>query len=288
VDGIDTRDCLGQNDDETQFSKDTQMARTLPRSIAPVVEVLELEQAPLVTIEQLESIMDAIGLEGIPRKVAAELRSRGWLLATAKTGVWEFAPAAHAGSYGFGDPTVDLKAALLRRPDRKCALTFQSAAWAHGLADRVPAQLEVVVEERADAKALARVGDVTRFVPNLGTSVLGGVPVLAPESVLVHMATNPRAVRWQSAMEWMPDVAAEANSERILKELNDRPRAVRVRLGYLLQGVRPDIARLFVSDVVNKVWFGPRGKLRRHDQAWLIADTLLPLDPAVLPDVRVE
>ncbi len=58
--------------------------------------------------------------------------------------------------------------------------------------------------------------------------------------------------------------------------------------GCLLQGMRPDIARLFASDVVNKVWFGPRGNLRRHGQAWLIADTLLPLDPAKLPDVRVE
>lgn len=264
------------------------MARTLPQSIAPVVEALELEQAPLVTIAQLEGIMHAIGLEGSPKKVAAKLRSHGWLLATAKTGVWEFAPAAHAGPFGFGDPTVDLKAVLLSRPDRRCALTFQSAAWAHGLADRIPARLEVAVEGRADAKALARVGDVTHFVPKLPTPVHRGVPVLAPESVLVHMVTTPRAVRWQSAMEWMPDVAAEVNPETILEELNDRPRAVRVRLGYLLQGVRPDIARLFASDVVNKVWFGPRGTLRRHDQAWLIADTLLPFHPARLPDTHVE
>lgn len=264
------------------------MARTLPQSIAPVAEALELEQARLVTIGQLEGIMDALGLEGSPKKVAAELRSHGWLLPTAKTGVWEFAPAAHAGPYGFGDPTVDLKAVLLSRPDRKCALTFQSAAWAHGLADRVPARLEVAAEGGADARALVRAGDVTHFVPILETFILRGVPVLAPESVLVHMATSPRAVRWQSAMEWMPDVAAEVNAERILEELSGRPRAVRVRLGYLLQGVRPDIAHLFVSDVVNKVWFGPRGSLRRHDQAWLVADTLLPFHPASLPDVRVE
>jgi hypothetical protein len=32
----------------------------------------------------------------------------------------------------------------------------------------------------------------------------------------------------------------------------------------------------------GKVWFGQRGSLRRHDERWRIADTVLPFDPSEL------
>lgn len=89
---------------------------------------------------------------------------------------------------------------------------------------------------------------------------------------------------WTSAAEWLPDVAAEAPAAGVLAELRDRPATVAARLGYLLQGLRPDIAGQ-VTAPQTKTWFGPRGPLLRHDNRWQVADTLLPFNPKDLEAV---
>lgn len=67
--------------------------------------------------------------------------------------------------------------------------------------------------------------------------------MLLPANVLAHMATSPGRVRsWASALEWLPDMAAEATADGLLADLGARPATARARLGYLLQGLRPDIA----------------------------------------------
>lgn len=70
-------------------------------------------------------------------------------------------------------------------------------------------------------------------------------------------------------------------------ELAGRPRSVRVRLAYLTQGVSPDLADRLLPEgeggrAAPKVWFGPRGPLKRHSTRFSVADTLLPFDPATL------
>jgi hypothetical protein len=72
--------------------------------------------------------------------VAARLRELGWLLPTGQRGVWEFAPAAVAGPYSRGGHTRLLRS-VLARAEVACGLTFQAAAWAHGLADRAPTRI---------------------------------------------------------------------------------------------------------------------------------------------------
>jgi len=112
--------------------------------------------------------------------------------------------------------------------------------------------------------------------------------VLAVESVLVHMAAKPSAVRsWASAVEWLPDLAAELVWEAIAQELQVRPRAARARTGYLLTGLRPDLAERIgpLAETTSRTWFGPRGKPLRHDSRWQIADALLPFDPRTLGPV---
>lgn len=49
-----------------------------------------------------------------------------------------------------------MKAFMLSHPGCRCALTMQTAAWALGLADRVPACIEVSFEKRLAVKVLAR------------------------------------------------------------------------------------------------------------------------------------
>jgi predicted transcriptional regulator of viral defense system len=253
--------------------------------MAPVLERLELDQPTFVTSGDLARILEEEGVRTSVRVVAARLRARGWLLSTDRRGVWEFAPAAVAGPFSRHDPQAPLQAFLLQHPDARCGLTFQAAAWAHGIADRVPARLEVAASDSAVARQLPRSLSTSVFAPRLGTVTLRAVPVLAAESVLVHMAARPSAVRsWESATEWLAGLAAECSWPALSAELRGRPATVTARTGYLLEGMRPDLAASLrqLSPPKDKTWFGPRRPLLRHDSTWLIADTLLPFDPRTL------
>ena len=265
------------------------MTRSIPPSMANLLQELELEQPTLVMSEQLERLVTRFGLQTPTKLVAARLRERGWLLPTGCRGVWEFAPAAVAGAHSRNDPVTPLRAFLIQRPGVRCGLTFQAAAWAYGLADRAPLRLEVAVAKGALAHQLPSALAGSAFDPRLEFRSLRGVPVLAAESILVHMAARPSAVRsWTSALEWFPELAQILTGESLVTELDKRSAAVRSRTGYLLQGLRPDLADV-IRDLApqngmkgSKTWFGPRGKLLHHDAAWQIADTMLPFDPRTL------
>lgn len=261
------------------------MTRTISPSMAGVLEQLELDQPALVTSADLTQLLDAHGVRTPARIVAARLREEGWLLPTGRRGVWEFAPAAAAGAYSRNDPVTPLRAFLLQRPSARCGLTFQAAAWALGLADRVPVRLEVAAADAVLARQLPSMVTATVFAPHLEYVQHRGVPVLAPESVLVQMTTRPSAVRsWESAREWLPELAAALLWDSLARELDGRTGAVRARTGYLLQGMREDLAERIQTTKTpgGKTWFGPHGSLRRHDARWQIADTILPFDPRQL------
>lgn len=261
------------------------MTRTIPASLARILTQLELEGADLITTARLDELVRAAGVHTATRTVASRLRERGWLLSTGQRGVWEFAPGAVAGPYSRGGHTRLLRS-VLARTEIACGLTFQAAAWAQGLADRAPARVEVAAATERDARRLPDELDVSVFAPRLGYATAKDVPVLGPASVLVHMATSPTRVRsWASALEWLPDVAAETGRADVLAELDGRAATVAARVGYLLQGLRPDIAGQ-ITGPSTKTWFGPRRKTIRHDSRWQIADTLLPFDPRTLESVR--
>jgi len=263
------------------------MTRTIPPTMSGILEELELEQPTLITSEHLSRLVARQGLHTPVKVVAARLRERGWLLPTGRRGVWEFAPAAVAGAYSRNDPLMPLRAFLAARPGARCALTFQAAAWAHGVADRAPTHPEVAAATSELVRQLPSMLAGTVFQPRLVCQTLRTVPVLAPESVVVHMSARPSAVRsWASALEWLPELSRLLTLDAIHRELDGRPASVRTRTGYLLQSLRPDLADALRSNATTgKTWFGPRGKLRRHDASWQIADTLLPFDPRTLESV---
>src|SRR5664280_2145215 len=169
------------------------MTRTIPHSLAPVLEQLELYQADLVTTARLDELVRAAGIRTATRTVATRLRERGWLLPTGQRGVWEFAPAAVAGAYSRGGHTRLLRSVLVRS-DIACGLTFQAAAWALNLADRAPSRIEVAAASARDARRLPKALDVSVFAPKLKYRAAKGVPVLHPTSLLVHMAASPGRV----------------------------------------------------------------------------------------------
>lgn len=261
------------------------MIRSIPPSLAGILEDLELESPDLVTSEHLAELVVRHDLATPHRVIAARLRDRGWLLPTGRRGVWEFAPASVAGPYSRSDPLTPLKAFLSQNPDSAVALTFQAAAWAHEIATRIPATIEVaagsaLLASRFPTEVLASI-----FTPEVSPQIIRSVPVLRPASVMVHLAAKPRDVRsWASAVEWLPELAAEVDPDELDAELQTRPRSIAARTGYLVQAIRPDLAEAIRRQHPprGKTWFGPRGSLLRHDNSWSIADTLLPFDPRTL------
>jgi hypothetical protein len=127
--------------------------------------------------------------------------------------------------------------------------------------------------------------NICRYLPNITPNTLKGIAALAPESVIVHTATSPNSVKsWEGASEWLPLLAMEASAEQMSLELQDRPKTVLARCGYLLQTLRPDIANTIYSTAkpTTNTWLGPRKALLRYNSKWKIADTLLPFDPGVM------
>lgn len=267
------------------------MTRNIPTHLAPILEKLELEKPSLVSMQQLEKIVKAAGIKTEVRVVASRLRERGWLLATPQAGIWEFAPAELAGPFPSLDPFMPLQAYLLKRPAAKCAITLQTAAWARGFADRVPPVIEVAFSQNSTFPKSPAQMCLSKFTPKILPEIIKGVPVLTPESIIVQMSLKPSSVRsWESAFEWLPELAYEADAERIVRELLGRSLAVAQRCGYLLQGMRPDLSRIIHYEFPpkTKVRFGSRSKALRNDEYWLISDPLLPFNPKEISAVKLQ
>ena len=264
------------------------MTRTISTGMAGILEQLELEQPTLVTTADLDRMLGDEGIKTPSRIVAARLREKGWFIPTDQRGVWEFVPAAVAGALSSNDPLLPLKSFLLKSPDTYCGLTFQAAAWAYEFADRIPLRLEVAVESQGAKRRMPDSVAPFVFASVLPYEEIRGVPVLAIESVLVHLTSKPSAVRsWQSVLEWLPEFAYEAQEGKILEELKGRVFTVTSRTGYLLQGLRPDLSEAIheAYPPQSKTRFGPRSSSIRHDSYWQIADTVLPFDPKSLEKV---
>ena len=258
------------------------MARSISRNMALLLEHLELEQPSLVTNAELQTLLDSEGIKTPSRVFASRLHTNGWFLATEQRGVWEFVPAAVAGAFSSNDPLLPLRSFLAKHPDEDCALALQSAACVRGHADRMPIHLEVAVSSKETRLRLPGSIRSFTFQPNLPCDNIRTVPVLANESIVVHMASRPSVVRsWQSAAEWLPDLSSELTGEQLFEELKTRPKTVSIRTGYLLQGMRPDLSEDIIekNPPTAKTRFGSNGTCIRYDGQWQIADTILPFDP---------
>lgn len=260
------------------------MTRSLPPSLARIVAQLELDQAFLITMEDLEHFRQQTGVKTNAKLISQRLRVLGWLLPTEQRGVWEFAPGAHAGPFGRGHPFREVQAALLAAPQLDAAICLSSALWAHGLLDRAPECPEVALPIGTAASAsLKRAARVARFDRRLETVPVRGTPTHAPATILTHLATRPSDVRsWSAVLDALPELMELVDSDDLSLELAGRPAAVATRLAYLIHGLDPTLASELAPGDHGKVWFGPRGPLKRHSQMFNVADTILPISPAKL------
>lgn len=264
------------------------MARSISKKMAEILQELELENETFVTSKKIQELSKKYSIKTSPALIAHRLKETGWLLATPQKGVWEFAPASYAGPFSKNDPLTSVKAFILANPDIECFLCLQTAAWALGLADRNPAKAEIAFPTMP-RKHMPEQLYACLYKPNISPVEKKGVLCLAPESILVHMATKPSLVRsWNGALEWLPDLVYDLDIESLLLELSGRSNSIKQRTGYLLQNMFPDAANAImeITTVRSKVRFGPRTKALRNDEHWMISDTILPISPKELEKVK--
>lgn len=201
----------------------------------------------------------------------------------------EFAPekweAVDARAISFGAALRPVRALLAADPSLRIAAALGTALALLNITDRAPDVPEVAIAKRQRIPRPLRGPEarVVRLDWSLPTLLVQNVPVHRPETVLVHLADRPTQVRsWAAILDALPRLVAECDATEIADELRGRPLATCVRLAYLTQGVAPSLAKTLRITPGGRVWFGPRGKLRHHNAAWNIADTIMPIAPGEL------
>lgn len=243
------------------------VARAIPRSVAGVVEQLELDGDLVVTSDRLATVMHQAGLDGdeaAARRLAYELQRDGWLGQLRTRHAWEFLPGARGGAYGCGDRFIELRAQRAVHPDWRGALAMETAASLLGLAQRLPEQEVVALPaEQAFPKALAGDWRYVRIeLPAAGLTTINGLPSWNLEGLIVGIAVRPSAYKDVAGLgQWLPNAVTRVDLDAIIGLLAVRPRATAQRAAYLLGSAGNDDARAAIVaayPATETVWLGPR------------------------------
>ena len=253
-------------------------ARSSTPSLSRLLELLELEQPRVVTREDLEDWAREAGITWPINVVLQRLRERGWLLDLKTRGVWEFAPAARAGAYGAGDPLIELRATLARRPEAPFAVAAESAAYLLGYASRRPAREVVSAPSGVTVPPALRVYRVVRWTARAPLAEREGLPVWSPTTLIASLATRPSLYRdWPNAGEWLGVAAAAADGDLLRMELEGRSRAAWARAAYLLDsgGLTAAAAELLEEAPAGTgpYYLGPRDRAGRHSRVFDVIDS---------------
>jgi len=210
-------------------------ARYASASLSRLLELLELEQPRVVTRDDLERLAKEAGVTWPPRLVWQRLRERGWLMDLKTRGVWEFVPAARAGTYSSGDPLIELRAVLARRPEAPFSVAAESAAYLLGLATRRPIREIIGAPPGATIPPALRDYRGVRWSPRSATVERDALPVWSVAALLAFMAVRPNGYRdWPNVGDWIADAAAQVTVGDLRIELEGRPRSAWARTAYLL------------------------------------------------------
>jgi len=223
--------------------------RTIPPGLAPLVEILELEQPRVVTATQLGRWAEKGGVRWPTDLLIRRLRERGWLLDLTTKGVWEFAPASRAGALGSGDPLIELRATLARDPSAPFVVAAESAAYLHGLSSRRPDPDVIGAPEEVRPPKALKALRIVRWRPACDPVTRDGLPTWALPTLLAFMGTRPgRYHDWANVGEWLGPAAKQAAVSDLARELEHRPRSAWARTAYLVDiGGQGEAARALLS-----------------------------------------
>jgi len=259
----------------------TSMTRSIPPWLTPITQELELERPIIVTSEYVADLQRKFGVRSPANRIIEHLADRGWLVKTRIRGAWEFIPAERAGAISTGSPWLEFRASLALNPEFPAAIALGSALFMNDLTDRPPPLHEIALPPTIRLPSgLKETYRVVRHAVQTSLVYVDGLPVHSPASILVHIAARPTDVRsWSSIMEILPELMSVADKTDIRMELDGRPHATLVRFAYLYEHMIPDMVQRLGIMPTGKVWFGPRGPLKRHSSRWNLADTILPVAP---------
>jgi len=253
--------------------------RTIPRGLASLLELLELEQSRVVTAAEIEVLAAQAGLTWPAPVVVRRLREHGWLLPLAARGVWEFAPAARAGALGAGDPFVELRAVLARDPNAPFVVAAESAAFMLGLSGRRPDPECVSAPPGVRPPQALRGLRLVRWEHRVSPVSRDQLPVWAVSTLLAFMATRPAGFHdWPNVREWLAEAATRVDAEGLISELEGRSAGPWARAAYLLDlggaaGIAVELARRAPAGE-GPHYLGGRGAPGRHSRAYDVVDTL--------------
>ena len=256
-------------------------ARHVPRSLAALVQELELRQPRIVTAELLRDVIGRTGSHLDTRQAADRLTRAGWLVPLRTRHAWEFAPAARAAAVGSGDPWVELRALLHHRPDAPVAIAFASAVWELGHAMHPPNRRSYAHRPGWRPPRALRGAQATAFEWRLPTVDRDGLPVWQAATIIVAIASSPaRQHNWANADRWLPETMHAAGLDDVMTEADLRSTAALARLGYLARwSQRHDIAdavkRLLPADH-GVTYLGPRDGQGTWNPEWRVYDAYLP------------
>lgn len=260
------------------------MARIITRSVADVVEHLELDGDTVVTVERLAAVIRQTGLsadEIAVRRLAYELQRDGWLGTLRTRGVWEFIPGARGGRYGSGDRFIEFRAQAAVNPRWRGVLAMESAASVLGLAQRIPEQ-EVVALPKGEpfSKALEKDWRYVRIdLPDEAIAEANGLRTWGFEGLLVGIATRPSGYKDIAGLaQWVETSGDKFDETRVMRLLKSVQPAVRQRAAYLLLALgNEEAAQWVVSEFPPRMtaWFGPREAGGHYEPMTKVSDTLL-------------
>ncbi len=254
--------------------------RSIPVSTAPVLEELELEQPKLVTKNLLRELAARRQVELPDAELVERLRRHGWLLDLTTRGVWEFAPAARAGPLGSGDPFIELRATLLRRPELAVAVAAESAAWLHGLAGRQPGRHAIAAPAKLELPPALSSFRTVRHFARLPAEMLDGLPAWRVSSLLSQMAARPATYRdWPNVEDWLADAVADVDLSEVREELRGLKRSAWARAAYLLsRGGRDEAGQELIVTAPpgnGPYYLGSRDRRGHFDARYDVVDSNL-------------
>ena len=139
-------------------------ARTLPSSVARIVDEFEGRSARVISTADVAKILGLSQSHPQVRQAIRTLREHHWILPLPVLGTYEFLAGA-SGPYSMGDVWIELRAALARDPSIRAQVGLGSAAFLRSLSSRRP-DPEILFAGRAHRVAsLERTYQVIHVLP---------------------------------------------------------------------------------------------------------------------------
>jgi hypothetical protein len=246
-----------------------------------VLRELELRQPTVVTGNLLAALLAESGSHLSNEAAAERLVREGWLSPLRTRDTWEFVPASRAGRYPSGDPWIELRALLARKPGVPVAVAFASAVWEHGYSSHQPTRPTFAhTPGWRPPQALDEARSVT-YEWRLPLGRKDGLPLWAAATAVVAATHRPDCQDdWGNADEWLSETMRATTPTDVLTEATGRGTATLARLCYCAEwSGRHDIVEILLPLLPERLpvtFFGPRQPRGRFVSRWRLYDSLLP------------